>query len=77
MQYPAFGPNTLFFAPGSSKVAVGYFDLFCPEFAPTVHTQTYFWSHTVSLYFVPGDEVCPGGSIVAKGSQAPACLNAP
>lgn len=38
LQHPAF-------APSSSEVAVGFFDLFvssCPELAPTVHAQNYF-----------------------------------
>ena len=45
-QYPAF-------APGSSKVAVGFFwsfSMFCPEFTLTVHTHSYFYSHWVSLW---------------------------
>ena len=33
--------------------------------------HSYFQSHTVSLHFVAGGEVCPG---VSKGSQVPTCL---
>ena len=45
-QYPAFVPNTLFFALGSSEMAVGFFCLFVfvsfgPEFAPTRHAHSY------------------------------------
>ena len=41
VQYPAF-------APGSSKVAVGFgflfffFGLFCPEYVPAAHARSYF-----------------------------------
>ena len=47
-----FVPNIVF-APGSSKVAAGFFGLlvyFVHNFAPAAHASSYFWSHTV--YFV-------------------------
>ena len=34
--------------------------ILCPEFELTAHAHSYFWSHTVSLYFVAGGEVCSG-----------------
>ena len=44
--------------------------IFCPEFAPTLHACSYFHSHTVSLYFVAGGEMCAGASTAAKGPRS-------
>ena len=64
----------LVFAPGSSKVSVGFLlvslYLLGPEFALTAHARSYFWSQTVSLYFVAQGEVCPGASIARKGPRS-------
>lgn len=61
------------FAPGSSKVATGFFDLLyllvqnLPQLhmhaaAAAAHVRSYFQSCTVSLCFVAGEEVSPGAS---------------
>ena len=79
VQHPVFASNTVF-ASGSSEMAVAdFFGLFvslCPECELTAHAHSYFWSHTVSLYFVAGGEVCPGtnNAHCSKGSQVPNCL---
>ena len=46
---------------------------FCPEFAPTAHEQSYFWSHIIYLYFVSGGEVCPGANTAALQQRIPVC----
>ena len=63
------------FAPASSEMAVRLFGLciFCPEFAPTAHAQSYFWSHIIYLYFVSGGEVCPGANTAALQQRIPVC----
>ena len=50
--------------------------ILCPECELTAHAHSYFRSHTVSLYFVAGGEVCPGtnNAHCSKGSQVPNCL---
>ena len=65
-QYPAF-------APGSSEVTVGFFGLFVslgPESAPTAHAHGYFWSPTISFYFIAGGEVCPGADSAVKDPRS-------
>ena len=46
-QDPTFVPNTQFFAPSNSEMAVGCFFVFLsfgPEFTPAVHARSYFES---------------------------------
>lgn len=65
--YPAF-------ALGSSEVAVGFLDFFvssCPQFAPTAHVHSYFYSLIVSLYFIAPGDVCLGVSIATTAAKDP------
>ena len=76
VQYPAF-------APGSSKVAVGFFGLFVsfgPEFAPTEHALVIF-SPVQFLCILLLEERYVQVQVLqqsvqgpSKGSQVPACL---
>ena len=58
---------------GCSKVAVGFLvSLYLwVQNLPQLHMCSYFQSHTVSLYFVAGREVCPGASIAALQQRVP------
>ena len=58
------------FAPGSSKVAVGFFCLLS-RICPNCNTCSYFQSRIISLYFVAPGEVCPGASVAALQQRVP------
>ena len=71
--------STLFLLQALQKRQLGFLIslyLLGPEFAPTGHACSYFDCHTVSLYFVPGGEVCPGKALQHRkeGSQVPTGL---
>ena len=71
--------STLFLLQALQKRQLGFLIslyLLGPEFAPTGHACSYFDCHTVSLYFVPGGEVCPGKALqhCKEGSQVPTGL---
>ena len=71
--------STLFLLQALQKRQLGFLIslyLLGPEFASTGHACSYFDCHTVSLYFVPGGEVCPGKALQHRkeGSQVPTGL---
>ena len=77
-QYPAFTPNLLLFAPGSSKVAVVFFSLFvsfgsriCPNWActPLFLVPDGFFVFRCSRRGVSG---CKHGGTAAKGPRSQA-----